>query len=82
LEDGLERGIVVVGVVADDGDGFAVVVGGLADVRRSPGRPPFLSEAQMAELKELVVKGPDPETARVVGWRCLDLRGRWRSGSA
>ena len=30
LEDGLERGIVVVGVVADDGDGAAVVVGGLA----------------------------------------------------
>jgi len=30
LEDVLERGIVVVGVVADDGDGAAVVVGGLA----------------------------------------------------
>ena len=30
MEDGFERGIVVVGVVADDGDGFAVVVGGLA----------------------------------------------------
>src|SRR5271157_2548153 len=30
LEDGFEPGIVVVGVVADDGDGAAVVVGGLA----------------------------------------------------
>jgi hypothetical protein len=30
LEDGLERRIVGVGVVADDVDGFAVVVGGLA----------------------------------------------------
>jgi transposase len=54
-----------------NGEGIA----GLADVRRSPGRPPFLSEAQRAELKELVVKGTDPETARLVRWRCLDLRG-------
>ena len=29
----------------------------------------------MAELKALVIKGPDPETDRVVRWRCVDLRG-------
>ena len=28
----------------------------------------------MAELKALVIKGPDPATDKVVRWRCLDLR--------
>jgi transposase len=28
----------------------------------------------MAELLVLTVKGPDPETDRVVRWRCVDLR--------
>ena len=28
----------------------------------------------MAELRELVVAGPDPETHKVVRWRCVDLR--------
>jgi transposase len=51
-------------------------IAGLEDVRRSPGRPPFLSAAQMAELKALVLKGPDPETDNVVRWRCLDLRSQ------
>jgi len=41
--------------------------------RTGPGRPPCLSEAQMAELKEMVLKGPDPERHAVVRWRCLDL---------
>jgi transposase len=50
-------------------------IAGLADLRRSSGRPPFLGPAQMAELKELVNQGPDPETDRVVRWRCVDLRG-------
>ena len=27
----------------------------------------------MAQLYELVVKGPDPATAKVVRWRCVDL---------
>jgi hypothetical protein len=27
----------------------------------------------MAELYELVVKGPDPATAQVVRWQCVDL---------
>jgi putative transposase len=29
--------------------------------RTSPGRPPMLTPAQMAELKAIVVNGPDPE---------------------
>ena len=28
----------------------------------------------MAELRELTVKGPDPENDKVVRWRCVDLR--------
>ena len=28
----------------------------------------------MAELKELVIAGPDPEKDGVVRWRCVDLR--------
>jgi transposase len=46
---------------------------GLATGSRS-GRPPALSEAQMAELKDIVVQGPDPEKDGVVRWRCVDLR--------
>ncbi len=42
--------------------------------RRSPGPPTLLSEAQRAELKALVIAGPDPANNRVVRWRCLDLR--------
>ena len=48
-------------------------VAGLATGLRS-GRPPALSDAQMAELKELVIQGPDPEKDGVVRWRCVDLR--------
>jgi transposase len=42
--------------------------------RIGSGPAPKLSEAQMATLKELVVNGPDPETDKVVRWRCADLR--------
>lgn len=42
--------------------------------RQSPGRPPFLSEPEMSELKAIVIKGPDAEADGVVRWRCLDLR--------
>jgi transposase len=49
--------------------------------RKSPGRAPFLTEAQKAELRELVIKGPDPAVHKAVRWRCADLRGevarRW-----
>ena len=41
--------------------------------RPSPGRLPFLTEQQMAELHELVVKGPDLATDKVARWRCVDL---------
>ncbi len=42
--------------------------------RRSPGPTPALTEAQMAELKAVVIQGPDPVKHKVVRWRCLDLR--------
>jgi len=42
--------------------------------RSSPGRAPALSEEQMAELRELVINGPDPEIHKVVRWRCVDLQ--------
>jgi transposase len=48
-------------------------VAGLATAARS-GRPPALNEAQMAELKELVIADPDPEKDGIVRWRCADLR--------
>ena len=42
--------------------------------RRPPGTAPKLTDEQMAELRELVVSGPDPEQHQVVRWRCVDLR--------
>ena len=42
--------------------------------RAAPGAAPKLSAAQMTELRELVVAGPDPALHQVVRWRCLDLR--------
>ena len=49
--------------------------------RKSPGREPFLTEAQKAELRALVIQGPDPAIHKVVRWRCVDLRAevarRW-----
>jgi transposase len=41
--------------------------------RTGPGRPPFLTDAQMEELREMVLKGPDPERNIVIRWRCADL---------
>jgi transposase len=46
---------------------------GLAS-RKSPGAPPKLTAAQMKELRELVLAGPDPKVHKVIRWRCLDLR--------
>lgn len=46
---------------------------GLSDAPRS-GRPAVLSAEQMAELKALVLAGPDLAKDGVVRWRCLDLR--------
>lgn len=48
-------------------------VAGLASIR-SGGRSALLTEEQMAELKALVIKGPDLETDKVARWRCVDLR--------
>lgn len=42
--------------------------------RRNRGRVPTLTDQQKAELRELVVKGPDPTTDEVVRWRCMDIR--------
>lgn len=42
--------------------------------RRGSGRPNALNAAQMEELRELVIAGPDPLLHTVVRWRCLDLR--------
>ena len=42
--------------------------------RSSPGRAPALSERQMAQLRELVIQGPDPAIHNVVRWRCVDLQ--------
>ena len=42
--------------------------------RRSPGRPAALSEAQMEELRSMVLEGPDLERNKVVRWRCADLQ--------
>jgi transposase len=44
------------------------------ETRHGKGREPFLTEAQGAELKQIVIEGPDPETDGVVRWRCVDLR--------
>ena len=51
--------------------------GGVAALSDQPGsgRPPLLTPAQMRELDELVLVGPDPERHGVVRWRCIDLRG-------
>ena len=42
--------------------------------RTCPGRAPLLTPEQKAELKALVVAGPDPERDEVARWRCVDLR--------
>ena len=42
--------------------------------RKSPGRAPYLTAAQKAELRQLVIEGPDLAIHKVVRWRCADLR--------
>ena len=41
---------------------------------QSPGPPTALTAEQMAELRSLVVQGPDPTIHKVTRWRCADLR--------
>jgi len=49
--------------------------------RCSPGRPSALNQAQMEELRTMVLEGPDPERNKVIRWRCADLQAeiasRW-----
>ena len=47
-------------------------IAGLTDAPRG-GRPPALTSEQMAELRRLVLAGPDPARDGVVRWRCVDL---------
>jgi putative transposase len=61
---GMERQTLRDWVHRYNADGIA----GLSDARRS-GRPTALSDAQMQELKDLVIAGPE-----LVRWRCIDLR--------
>jgi transposase len=42
--------------------------------RHGGGAVPLLTGAQKAELKQIVLAGPDPETDGVVRWRCVDLQ--------
>jgi putative transposase len=41
--------------------------------RPLPGRSPKLSEGQMASLKAIVLRAPDPAVDRVERWRIIDL---------
>ena len=47
-------------------------VDGLAS-RKAPGAAGKLRKAQMADLRDLVIAGPDPEVDKVIRWRCVDL---------
>jgi transposase len=42
--------------------------------RTAPGRAPSLSCEQKAQLRQLVIDGPDPDVHGVVRWRCVDLK--------
>jgi len=41
--------------------------------RKPPGAAAKLTPAQMAELREVVIAGPDPKVHKVIRWRCVDL---------
>ncbi|MGH7092750.1 MAG: helix-turn-helix domain-containing protein, partial [Stellaceae bacterium] len=47
-------------------------IAGLSN-RPVPGRTPKLTEGQMASLKALVLRGPDPAVDQVERWRVVDL---------
>ena len=53
---------------------------GLYD-RPTPGRPPVLTEAELALLSARIFRGPDPETDGVSSWTLPDLcvSGGWRA---
>jgi transposase len=68
-QSGMDRQILCDWVHRYNAEGVA----GLAS-RVHPGPVPSLNDQQMAELRALVVAGPDPEKDGVVRWRCVDLR--------
>lgn len=70
-QSGMERQILRDWVHRYNAEGVA----GLCS-RVGAGPTPLLNEAQMMALKDLVVGGPDPETDKVVRWRCMDLRDK------
>jgi len=41
--------------------------------RRIPGKPSRLTDEQKAEIKEIVLTGPDPQNG-LVRWRCCDIQ--------
>lgn len=41
---------------------------------KAPGRKPKLNPAQKEAVRQIVLKGPDPQVDGVVRWRCIDLR--------
>jgi transposase len=48
-------------------------VEGLYD-RKAPGKKAQLDEGQRKQLREIVLKGPDPAADGIVRWRCCDLQ--------
>ena len=42
--------------------------------RKPPGPKPRLTPAQLSELRQIVLQGPDPKVHKVMRWRCVDLR--------
>jgi transposase len=68
-QSGMDRQILCDWVHRYNAEGVAGVAS-----RIHPGPVPSLNDQQMAELKALVVAGPDPEKDGVVRWRCVDLR--------
>jgi len=70
-QSGMERQTLRDWVHRYNGEGLA----GLFS-RVGPGPERLLNETQMAEFRELVIKGPDPETDKVIRWRCIDLRDK------
>ncbi len=43
--------------------------------RKAPGAEGKLTEAQMSEVRQWVLDGPDPAIHKVIRWRCVDLCG-------
>jgi transposase len=70
-QSGMDRQTLCDWVHRYNAGGVAALVSG-----KSTGRAPKLNAAQMAQLYDLVVKGPDPQIDGVVRWRCVDLRAQ------